>query len=149
MERLLALKKVPLFESLTLDQLDAVARLAEERDFRPGEVIVNEGDAGGELFLLLEGAVDVFQGREGGAREKLGEIVAVDYFGEMAVLDDQPRSATIVAREPTRLLALAGTSLKELILQMPDISFEILRVLSARVRSAERRASGEGAPSEA
>ena len=149
MERLLALKKVPLFESLTLDQLDAVARLAEERDFQPGEVIVKEGDAGGELFLLLEGVVDVFQGREGGAREKLGEIVAVDYFGEMAVLDDQPRSATIVAREPTRLLALAGTSLKELILQMPDISFEILRVLSARVRSAERRASGEGAPSEA
>ncbi|HEX5068197.1 MAG TPA: cyclic nucleotide-binding domain-containing protein [Myxococcota bacterium] len=149
MERLLALKKVPLFESLTLDQLDAVARLAEERDFRLGEVIVHEGDAGGELFLLLEGVVEVFQGREGGAREKLGEIAAVDYFGEMAVLDDQPRSATIVAREPTRLLALAGTSLKELILQMPDISFEILRVLSARVRSAERRASGEGAPSEA
>jgi CRP-like cAMP-binding protein len=57
----------------------------------------------------------------------------------MAILDDQPRSATIVAREPSRLLALAGTSLKELILQMPDISFEILRVLSARVRSAEQR----------
>jgi hypothetical protein len=148
MERLLALKKVPLFESLTLDQLDAVARLAEERDFRPGELIVREGDAGGELFLLLEGAVDVYQGREGGAREKLRSIDAVDYFGEMAVLDDQPRSATVVAREPSRLLALAGTSLKELILQMPDISFEILRVLSARVRSAERRASSEGPASE-
>jgi CRP-like cAMP-binding protein len=148
MERLLALKKVPLFESLTLDQLDAVARLAEERDFRPGELIVREGDAGGELFLLLEGAVDVYQDREGGARKKLSELVAVAYFGEMAVLDDQPRSATVVAREPSRLLALAGNSLKELILQMPDMSFEILRVLSARVRSAERRASAESPRSE-
>lgn len=148
MERLLALKKVPLFESLTLDQLDAVARLAEERDFRPGELIVREGDAGGELFLLLEGAVDVYQDREGGARKKLSELVAVAYFGEMAVLDDQPRSATVVAREPSRLLVLAGNSLKELILQMPDMSFEILRVLSARVRSAERRASAESQRSE-
>ena len=58
----------------------------------------------------------------------------------MAILDDQPRSATIVAREPSRLLALAGTSLKELILQMPDISFEILRVLSgAGARGEQRR----------
>ncbi|HVN38949.1 MAG TPA: cyclic nucleotide-binding domain-containing protein [Myxococcota bacterium] len=139
MERLLALKKVPLFESLTLDQLDAVARLGEERDFQPGEVIVCEGESGGELYVLLEGAVEVSQKR-GELQVPLRTIEAVAYFGEMAVLDDQPRSATIVAREPSRLLALAGTSLKELILQMPDISFEILRVLSARVRAAEQQA---------
>jgi len=138
MERLLALKKVPLFESLTLDQLDAVARLGEERDFQPGEVIVSEGEFGGELYLLLEGSVEVSQKR-GEVQVPLRTMQAVDYFGEMAVLDNQPRSATIVAREPSRLLALAGTSLKELILQMPDISFEILQVLSARVRAAEQQ----------
>jgi HEAT repeat protein len=139
MERLLALRKVPLFESLTLDQLDAVAQLAVERDFAAGEVIVRQGEPGGELYLLLEGSVDVVLDRGGPAEERLRAMQAVDYFGEMAILDDQPRSATIVAREPSRLLALAGTSLKELILQMPDIAFEILRVLSARVRSAEQR----------
>jgi len=139
MERLLALKKVPLFESLTLDQLDAVAQLAEEREFQPGDVIVREGDPGGQLYLLLEGAVDVYLHHGAPAEERLRTVEAVGYFGEMAVLDDQPRSATIVALRPSRLLALEGTSLKELILQMPEISFEILRVLSARVRSAEQR----------
>jgi hypothetical protein len=139
MERLLALKKVPLFESLTLDQLDAVARLAEERVFQPGEVIMRQGEAGGELYLLLEGAVEVYKELGEAGRDRLRTIEAVGYFGEMAVLDDQPRSATVVARETSRLLALAGTSLKELIVQMPDIAFEILRVLSARLRSAEER----------
>jgi type IV pilus assembly protein PilB len=63
---------------------------------------------------------------------------AVAYFGEMAALVDEPRSATVVARERSRLLALDGGSLKELIHQMPEIAFEIFRVLNARVRSAER-----------
>ncbi len=139
MERLLALRKVPLFESLTLDQLDAVDQLAVERDYLSGEVIVRQGDPGGELYLLLEGSVEVFLDHGQATQERLRAIEAVDYFGEMAILDDQPRSATIVASQPSRLLALAGQSLKELILQMPDISFEILRVLSARVRSAEQR----------
>ena len=73
----------------------------------------------------------------------LRALTAVDYFGEMAILDDQPRSATIVARERSRLLVLEGASLKELILQMPDIAFEILRELSARVRAAEQLAQRE------
>jgi HEAT repeat protein len=139
MERLLALRKVPLFESLTLDQLDAVDQLAVERDYQPGEVIVRQGEAGDELFMLLEGSVDVLLDHGQPTQERLRTLEAVDYFGEMAILDDQPRSATIVANRPSRLLALAGGSLKELILQMPDIAFEILRILSARVRSAEQR----------
>jgi CRP-like cAMP-binding protein len=142
MERLLALRKVPLFETLTPDQLDAVDQLAVERAYQEGEAIVRQGDPGDELFLLLEGAVDVYLDRGQPSEERLRTIEAVDYFGEMAILDDQPRSATIVASRPSRLLALAGGSLKELILQMPEISFEILRVLSARVRSAEQRRSG-------
>ena len=98
-------KKVPLFESLTLDQLDAIDQLAEERDFLPGEVIVREGDAGGELFLLLDGARrGVPRPRDLATQERLRAIAAVDYFGEMAILDDQPRSATVVAR---RALAAA------------------------------------------
>jgi len=141
MERLLALRKVPLFESLTLDQLDAVDQLAVEREYLPGEAIVRQGEPGEELFLLLEGSVEVLLDRGLPTEERLRTIEAVDYFGEMAILDNQPRSATIVASGPSRLLALAGDSLKELILQMPDISFEILRVLSARVRSAEQRRS--------
>jgi hypothetical protein len=139
MERLLALKQVSLFENLTLDQLDAVRQLTNEVEFMAGEVIVREGTPGDELYILLDGRVDVMLGWETPQASKLGEMRGVDYFGEMAILDREPRSVTIVAAENARLLSLDGRSLKDLIQQMPEISFEILRVLTARVRRAERR----------
>jgi hypothetical protein len=139
MERLLALKQVSLFAHLSLEQLEAVYRTAREVEYFPNEVIVREGDPGGELFLLIEGSVRVLK-RYGTASEReLRTLSAVSYFGEMAILDDEPRSATVVAAEPTRLLSLDGNSLKELILQMPEICFEIFRVLTHRVRAAEGR----------
>jgi len=100
---------------------------------------VREGEPGNELYVLLEGVVDVYLGWETPAQARVGEIRAVDYMGEMAILDDEPRSATLVAVENSRLLSFEGDSLKDLILQMPEISFEIFRVLTRRVRSAERR----------
>jgi HEAT repeat protein len=139
MESLLALKQVPLFANLTLEQLDAVHQLAVESFYLSEEEIVRQGDPGGQLYLLLEGSVDVILGRGTPDEACVNTIESVGYFGEMAVFDDAPRSATIVAREKSRLLALDGASLKELILQMPEVSFEILRVLSERVRAAERR----------
>jgi HEAT repeat protein len=142
MERLLALKRVPLFANLTLDQLEAVHQLAQEMTFLEGEVVVREGDPGNELYVLLEGVVDVVLGWGTPDASKLGEIRAVDYFGEMAVLDDEPRSATLVAVGSVRLLAFEGDSLKDLVLQMPEIAFEIFRVLTQRVRRAERRLQG-------
>ncbi|MGH0028439.1 MAG: HEAT repeat domain-containing protein [Myxococcota bacterium] len=139
MERLLALKQVPLFANLTLDQLEAIHQLAHEVTFLPNEVVMREGEPGSELFLLLEGRLDVYLGWDTPEQSRLGEITAVDYVGEMAILDDAPRSATIVAVEHSRMLSLEGESLKDLILQMPEISFEIFRVLTTRVRTAERR----------
>jgi HEAT repeat protein len=139
MDRLIALKQVPLFANLTLDQLEAVGQLVEESVYVRGETIVREGDPGGELFLLLEGAVEVYLQHGTAAQERLSVLEAVDYFGEMAIFDDEPRSASVVARDSARLLALDGASLKELILQMPEISFEFFRVLTRRVRAAERR----------
>jgi len=70
---------------------------------------------------------------------ELGTVSAVSYFGEMAVLDDATRSATIVASERLRLLAVDGANIKELVLEMPELSFEIFRVLTRRVRAAEER----------
>ena len=70
--------------------------------------------------------------------ESRGRQSAVSYFGEMAIFDNHKRTATVVATQPCRLLVLEGQSLKELLLQMPDISFTFLRVLTARVRAAEQ-----------
>ena len=149
MDRLLALQQISLFSSLTLDQLDAIAQLTSEVTYAPGESIVREGEAGNELFLVLEGSTDVFIGYGTHAERCVNNIEAIDYFGEMAVLDGEPRSATIVAREPCRLLTLDGESLKSLISQMPEISFEIFRVLTERVRDLEQHAireANEGGP---
>jgi hypothetical protein len=139
MERLLALKRVPLFENLNLDQLEAVLRLAGDATFLPGEVIVRQGDPGGELYLLLEGSAEAWLDHGGANPQQLSTMPAGSYFGEMAILDDEPRSATVIARESVRLLTLEGDSLKELLLQMPEIAFELLRVMTSRVRASERR----------
>ena len=139
MERLLALREIPLFAHLRLDQLDQVQRAMREESWVAGEVVVREGDPGNELFLLLEGAVDVYIGYGGPGERVVNQLAAVAWFGEMAVLDDETRTATIVVAKDARLASLSGDRLKELILAMPEISFEIFRELIARVRSAERR----------
>jgi len=139
MERLLALKQVPLFAQLSLEQLEAIQQISKELEYLADETILREGDRGGDLYLLIEGTVRIFKGFGTPHERILSTVEAVSYFGEMAALDDEPRSATVVAAESSRMLRLEGHSLKELIHQMPEISFEIMRVLTARVRAAERR----------
>jgi CRP-like cAMP-binding protein len=116
-----------------------VAQVAEEADYVEGEAVVREGEPGDRLYLLLEGEVRVVKGFGTPQELLLRRLRAVDYFGEMAVLADEPRSATIVTASPTRLLSLDGDSLRDLIREHPEISFSIFRVLTARLRAAESR----------
>ncbi len=146
MERLLALRQVDLLAQLSLEQLEAVAQLTEEGEYLAGEQIVREGEPGDRLYLLLEGSVRVVKGYATPQELELRTLEAVDYFGEMAVLADEPRSATIVAASPARLLSLDGESLRELIREHPDISFSIFRVLTSRLRAAESRLSDRTEP---
>ena len=139
MERILALQRVPLFASLSLDQLDALAQLTRDVSFAAGEVMMREGDAGGELYLLLEGRAEAWLDYEGPGRRRLRAIEAGEHIGEIAILDDAPRSATVVVSEASRALALDGDSLKSLVMQMPEIAFALLRVMTERVRASERR----------
>jgi hypothetical protein len=138
MERLLALKQIPLFSSLSLEQLDAIRKITREVEYLPNETIVNEGDPGGEIFLLIQGEVRFVKGHGTPAERHLSTQPAVSYFGEMAALDDMGRTVTVIATQPSTMLCLDGRSLKDLILQMPEISFHIMRVLTARVRRAEQ-----------
>jgi len=139
MERLLALRQVDLFAELSLEQLEAVAQLGEEAEYVANETVVREGEPGDRLYLLLEGEVRVVKGLGTAQELLLRRVRAVDYFGEMAVLAGEPRSATIVTASPARLLSLDGDSLRELIREHPEISFSIFRVLTGRLRAAESR----------
>ena len=144
MQRLLALKQVDLFANLGLEQLDAVHEATQEVEYLPGEIIIREGERGEKLYLLLEGRVGIVKNHGTPNELQRATVSAVDYFGEMAILDNEPRSATVVALSHARLLTLDGASLKDLILHVPEISFEIFRVLTARIRSAEQRLSEHG-----
>ncbi len=148
MERLLFLRQVGLFSGLTLEQLEAIEGMTHEVQFVSGEVIVPEGAPGKELFLVVEGEVAVYKDHGTPRAVQLNTLGAGSYFGEMAVLDNAPRSATVVAVAPTRLLTLDGERLRELVHDMPEIAFEIFRVLAARIRRAEERLSrGDGSAS--
>jgi Cyclic nucleotide-binding domain/HEAT repeats len=138
MERLLALREIPIFAHLRLDQLESIQRAMREETYMRGEVVVREGEPGNELYLVLEGEVEVWIDHGGPAERRVNVLPAVGWFGEMAALDDETRTATIVVSRDARLASLAGERLKELILSMPEISFEIFRELIARVRRAER-----------
>jgi CRP-like cAMP-binding protein len=143
MERLLVLRKIPLFAQMTMDQLEAINQLLKEVQYVQGEVIFDQGALGDELYILVEGRVRIVQSRGTSEEIELNRMAGVSYFGEMAILDDEPRSASVVCDEDSRLLVLKGDQLKELIHQMPEISFEIFKVLTARIRINNSRVGSQ------
>lgn len=140
MERLLALKQIDLFANLSFEQVDAILKASADADYLPGEVLMRENDPGDKLMLLLDGAVDILIGH-GTAQERLvNSMEAVNYIGEIAILTDERRTATAVAKRRCHVLTLDGAAFRDLVRQVPDISFEIFRVLTRRLREAEHAA---------
>jgi HEAT repeat protein len=132
-EVMLFLKRVPLYRSLSLDQLHTITTHLTERDVEPGEVIFHEDDTSHELYLIVSGQVNILRQRNGG-EQLLNSLKAGDFFGDMAIFENRPRSATVVAMAPGVLLVLSPEHFRQVILQEPAISFEIFRELSARIR---------------
>ncbi len=147
MERLLILRRIPLFNSMTLEQLEAINKIVREAHYLKGEVVIREGDIGSELYLLVAGSVNVYKNYGTPQEILLTTLSGINYFGEMAILDDEPRSASIVINEDADLLCLDGDQLKDLINDIPEIAFEIFRVLTQRIRSSEARLKANAPPS--
>ncbi len=131
------LRKVPLFEDLDDRSIIAIANAAVEQSYAPGQEILREGDSGVGAFIIRSGRVEVFQKR-GGEQVKLTEFGPGDFFGEMALLDEFPRSATVRAAEPTTCLGLTRWHFRGILESHPQIALAILPVLTKRVRSAEK-----------
>jgi hypothetical protein len=142
MERLVFLRGVALFSNLSLEQLEAIEAITREEPYVEGEHVVREGDPGDHLYLVMEGEVSVWRGQGGESAHRLNTLGPGSYFGEMSILDHQPRSATVITTCESRLLVLDGDRLRELILEQPEIVFEMFRMLTARVRAAEARLPG-------
>ena len=129
---ILFLKRIPLYGSMTLDQLRTIAAHLTEREMFPGEIIFHEGDSSHELYLIVSGKVDIVK-HFGAAPHTLATLQAGDFFGEMAIFEDRPRSADAVGAEQGIVLVLSQR-FRQIVLQDPAISFEIFRVLSFRIR---------------
>jgi CRP-like cAMP-binding protein len=134
------LRQVPLFSELQKKQLRSLAKWTTSRSFQPGQVIVEEGQAGIGLYCIESGRVKVTQKTASGERE-LREMGPGESFGELALLDNRPRAATITAIEPTTCIMLdKGQFLAEL-RTYPEIGLALIPVLVQWLRDAERRAA--------
>lgn len=122
------LKKVPLFGGCTKAELRELAMAADELDLRDGHVLTREGRPGREFFVLVDGTVQVT--RKG---TKLTDLGPGDWFGEIALLTDVPRTATATATSPVDVLVITDRSFKRVVETMPSIALKVLASLADRL----------------
>lgn len=131
------LSRVALFSLMKRKDLRRIAKLARHHSYKKGEVIVREGARDGRLFIIISGEVKVIKNL-GGRDEKPLRVLGPDnYFGEMALIDDHVRTASVVAKEETKVLSLYQWNIREEIKKYPSIAVELLQTLGRRLRAAE------------
>ena len=130
--RLDALRHVGLFKGMSKRSLAKINQLSDVRTVAEGEVIVAEGDPGSDAMVVLEGTATVRRGNR-----KISELTVGHVFGEMALLDREPRSATVTADEPMQLLVIRGAEFRKLITKVPGLADALLATLSRRLREAD------------
>ena len=123
------LKKSPLFEDLSGLELNAVAAFLEPRKVSGGNVIFNEGSAGDEMFILVSGEISAWVSQSDGSRHWMFEIMPGDFFGEMSVIANETRSATLTAKSDSELLAFQGIDFYRIIYEHPIIGAKILKAI--------------------
>jgi CRP/FNR family cyclic AMP-dependent transcriptional regulator len=123
------LEKTPLWSGLAEKELKVIARSFKELKYESGDVIVRKGEAGVGFYLIVDGTVEVRT--DGRVLSKLGPG---QFFGEMALLDGQPRSADVVAIEPSRCLAMSSWSFSGIVSEHPKIALKMLQEFVRRLR---------------
>ena len=130
------LKRVSWFEDLDKSSLEAIGNAAVEQSYQPGQYIMRQGDTGVGAFIIRSGKVEVLQERDG-KEVSLATLGPGDVVGEMALLDEFPRSATATAVEPTTALGIQRWHFKGILESHPQLALALLPILSRRIRSAE------------
>lgn len=133
------LARVPLFDGMTSQELQRIATTARQQEYPAGVPLVWQGAPGAGFFVLTAGKVRVVQQRQDGDIHELAVLGPGDTFGEMALLDDHPRSGTALTLEPTTALVLPSWDFRAVLRENPDIILKLLSVLSLRLRNAEQR----------
>ncbi len=126
------IRRVPLFGGCGKRDLGAIARIADEIHWREGRVIARQGEKGREFFVIIEGSADV---TVDGA--KVASLGAGDFFGEMALVTEERRTATVTAAAPMRGLVIVDRAFARLLRDDPGIQTKILSTVAARAASTE------------
>lgn len=126
------LKRVPLFRELSNRDLEEVAKITDELDFKEGKALTTEGAAGREFFIIVEGTAEVSRGRR-----KLRTMSDGDFFGEISLITKLPRTATVTTVSPVRALVVTDRSFRSLLERQPAIQHKVLSALGERLDSTE------------
>ena len=132
------LARVDLFSSLDKKELQALARSCQERKYSAGSTIIKQGDTGVGLYIITSGHAKITQAVDPDkAEENLGDFGQGSVIGEMALLDDLPRSATVTAVTDVTALLLPVWEFRTVVRNHPEIALKMMAVLSRRLRKAE------------
>ena len=126
---------IPLFTGLGKQDLDVIAQHTVAKTFPANTVLLREGDASDSLYIILYGKVKVYVCNAEGGEAILNIQSAGDYFGELALLDEAPRSASVMTMEETRAAIMTKAAFKECLASQPDIAYNLIRTLTRRVRA--------------
>ena len=133
-DRILFLRRVPLFAGLAPEDLQRIAGSATERFYPGGEALMREGELGDELVVIVEGSVRIVRAQPDGTQREVRHYTAGDHIGELAVLRERPRAATVIADEPgVRGLVIAGSGLTSILRERPEAAMAMLATLAERI----------------
>ena len=142
-EKVLVLKSVHVFASVREEQLVDIATIADSVDYRAGDLIMQAGDLGSSMYIVVDGRVRVFQGKK-----ELGQLGSRAVFGELSALDPEPRAASIEAMEDCTLLRLEGDALYDLMAESRDVTRAIIKVLCQYARTNLSLSAAEPPPAD-
>ncbi len=136
------LRTIPLFTQLSDEEVTRVTQAARERTYPKNSVILFEDDPGDALYVVLTGEVKVVLIGEDGREVILSILRSGDFFGEMSLIDNQPRSAHVIATEASNLMVLRRDEFRDCLEQTPRIALGLLQALSRRLRRADDKIGG-------
>ena len=129
---------ISIFSMMEASDLDRIAHLAQYHSYNKGEVIIREGERDARLFIVVSGEVEVIKNLGTKNERPIRTLKPPSYFGEMALIDDQVRSAGVVAKQDTRVLSLEQWNLHQEIRKYPELAIHLLRMLSRRIRAIDK-----------
>ena len=139
------LRSIPMFEGLSQDDLHALGDALEHRPYRAGEMIFAQGDAGSSMYIVESGDINIHLPGEDSQRISLADLARGEFFGELALFDEKPRSASALATTDSMLLELQRGTLEAYLERRPRAAMSILRTMSERLRETNTMLSARAA----